>query len=355
MAKERFTPAFRPARPDRRIHDAVPRTVFRQHSEDRAESTHQLQLIEGLNAGDQRALGQIIFATEQRMRAFIQKKFPDFSDEKRDDILQETYITLMEKTRAGEVHFDVIQQVESWLITVLQRKGIDEFRVQRRRGEVSIDNDVEQFGDSGLAAEIVNTTEDTLAEKESPFENVVLRHEGEQRAIGAEHLQLQRLARNEVFTPNERYVLEEVVVNERPYQEVSDELGVTVGNLHVIMHRAREKVTTLARREKELLQNRTSFEVTQKPVQEAYLLSGRKPIEYERSIALALQTASLTPKERTVLSVRMCYGDEVLRIFSVNLGVRSKVFLNCVAQDWQKFDRLLKQMATYLSYRVRHM
>jgi RNA polymerase sigma-70 factor, ECF subfamily len=184
------------------------------------------RLIAALRAGDEWAYETMIRLYGGRLLA-VARRFTRNEDDAQD-VLQSAYLSAFRAFK----DFEGTCQLSTWLHRIVVNTALMKLRSRRRKPEESIEtllpafledgHHVEQFSDWSVPA-------DQLIEREET--RVTVRNCIEQ------------------LPDNYRLVLMLRDIEERSTQEVADQLGLTTTAVKVRLHRARQALSTLLRRE----------------------------------------------------------------------------------------------------------
>jgi RNA polymerase sigma-70 factor, ECF subfamily len=184
------------------------------------------RLIAALRAGDEWAFETMVRLYGGRLLA-VARRFTRNEDDAQD-VLQSAYLSAFRALK----DFEGTCQLSTWLHRIVVNTALMKLRSRRRKPEESIEtllpafledgHHVEQFSDWSVPA-------DQLIEREET--RVTVRNCIDQ------------------LPDNYRLVLMLRDIEERPTQEVADLLGLTTTAVKVRLHRARQALSTLLRRE----------------------------------------------------------------------------------------------------------
>lgn len=183
-------------------------------------------LVARLKAGDADAFGQLVRSFGGRLLA-VARRFVR-SEQDAEDILQSAYLNA----------FRAIGQFEggcllsTWLHRIVVNTALMKLRSRRRRPEESIEDLLPTFQDDGHHVE-------QFSEWSAPADDLMVREQtcAAVRGCIAE------------LPDNYRTVLILRDIEERSTQEVAEALGMTATAVKVRLHRARQALSTLLRRE----------------------------------------------------------------------------------------------------------
>jgi RNA polymerase sigma-70 factor, ECF subfamily len=184
------------------------------------------RLIERLKTGDETAFEELVRTYGGRLLAVARRYVR--TDEDAQDVVQTAYLSAF-RALSG---FEGTCQLSTWLHRIVVNAALMKLRTRRRRPEESIDDLLPSFQDDGHHIEQFSdfgATADQLLEQTQARAAV--------RRCVAE------------LPDNYRDVLVLRDIEERSTQEVAAALGMTPTAVKVRLHRARQALSTLLRRE----------------------------------------------------------------------------------------------------------
>lgn len=185
-------------------------------------------LLDALRAGEDWAFEAVVRLYGSRLLA-VARRFTRNEDDARD-VLQSAYLSAFRslKTFAGA------SQLSTWLHRIVVNAALMRLRARRRKPEESIETLLPSFQEDGHHAE-------RFTEWTTPADQLVERNETREfvRACIAQ------------LPENYREVLVLRDIEELPTSDVAALLGITPTAVKVRLHRARQALTTLLRREYE--------------------------------------------------------------------------------------------------------
>jgi RNA polymerase sigma-70 factor, ECF subfamily len=192
----------------------------------RAEDTQESVLLAGLRAGDEHAFETLVRTYGGRMLAVARRIVRDEDDAR--DIVQSAYLSAFRSVGQFEGHC----LISTWLHRIVVNTALMQLRSRRRRPETSIDDLLPAFLDDGHHVEQFSdwsTPADELIERDQT--RVMVR------------------ACIDRLPDNYREVLILRDVEELSTDEVSRLLAMTPTAVKVRLHRARQALSTLLRKE----------------------------------------------------------------------------------------------------------
>jgi len=188
--------------------------------------TDETMLIERLKSGDDQAFEELVRTFGGRLLAVARRYVR--TDEDAQDVVQSAYLNAF---RALD-RFEGSCQLSTWLHSIVVNTALMKLRTRRRRPEESIDallptfqddgHHVEQFSDWGAQADALIEQRQTRATVQACISRL---------------------------PDNYREVLVLRDIEELSTQEVAVSLGMTTTAVKVRLHRARQALSTLLRRE----------------------------------------------------------------------------------------------------------
>jgi RNA polymerase sigma-70 factor, ECF subfamily len=188
--------------------------------------TDDAMLIERLKAGEEQAFEELVRTFGGRLLAVARRYVR--TEEDAQDVLQSAYLNAF---RALE-RFEGSCQLSTWLHRIVVNTALMKLRTRRRRPEESIEDLLPSFQDDGHHVEQFSdwsSQADTLLEQRQARATV-------RACIGR-------------LPDNYREVLVLRDIEELSTQEVAASLGMTTTAVKVRLHRARQALSTLLRRE----------------------------------------------------------------------------------------------------------
>jgi RNA polymerase sigma-70 factor (ECF subfamily) len=190
------------------------------------DATGEADLLRRLKAGEERAFEELVRAYGSRMLAVARRFVRNDTDA--EDIVQASYLNAFRALPA----FEGACQISTWLHRIVVNTALMKLRTRRRRPEESIEPLLPQFQDDGHHVEQFSDW-----------------------AAGAEALLERRETRAMVracidqLPGNYRAILVLRDIEELPTQDVAQMLDMTPTAVKVRLHRARQALSTLLRRE----------------------------------------------------------------------------------------------------------
>lgn len=192
----------------------------------RAPAIDDQRLIAVLRAGDEWAFETMVRLYGGRLLA-VARRFTRNEDDAQD-VLQSAYLSAFRALK----DFEGACQLSTWLHRIVVNTALMKLRSRRRKPEESIETFLPAFLEDGHHVE-------QFSDWSAPADQLMER--AETRAT----------VRNCIdrLPDNYRLVLMLRDIEERPTQEVADLLGLTTSAVKVRVHRARQALSTLLRRE----------------------------------------------------------------------------------------------------------
>ena len=222
MVTDDVPPARERGRPAGRA--ALPGTAPAGGSEVADESV----LLEALRAGEDWAFEAVVRIYGGRLLA-VARRFTRNDDDARD-VLQSAYLSAFRSLK----RFEGASQLSTWLHRIVVNAALMRLRSRRRKPEESIESLLPSFLDDGHHVE-------RFTEWTTPADQLVEREETREFVRGC-------IAQ---LPGNYREVLVLRDIEEMPTSDVAALLGITSTAVKVRLHRARQALTTLLRREYE--------------------------------------------------------------------------------------------------------
>jgi RNA polymerase sigma-70 factor (ECF subfamily) len=183
-------------------------------------------LLAALRAGDDWAFETLVRRYGGRLLALARRFTLNESDAQ--DVLQSAYLSAFRALGEFEGH----AQLSTWLHRIVVNTALMKIRSRRRRPEESLDALLPDFQEDGHHVE-------QFAEWTTPADELLAREETRARVRAC----IERLP------DSYRVVLLLRDIEEYSTQEAADMLGLTTAALKVRLHRARQALSTLLRRE----------------------------------------------------------------------------------------------------------
>jgi RNA polymerase sigma-70 factor (ECF subfamily) len=186
----------------------------------------EAELVARLQAGDQEAFEELVRTYGGRLLAVARRFVRNEADAQ--DIVQSAYLSAFRSLR----HFEGTCQLSTWLHRIVVNTALMKLRTRRRKPEESIElllpsfqddgHHVEQFPEWGAPADVLLEREETRATVRACIEQL---------------------------PDNYRHVLLLRDIEELPTQDVAQMLKMTPTAVKVRLHRARQALSTLLRKE----------------------------------------------------------------------------------------------------------
>jgi RNA polymerase sigma-70 factor (ECF subfamily) len=183
-------------------------------------------LLAGLRAGDDAAFEELVRRYGGRLMA-VARRFVS-SDHDAQDVVQSAYLSAFRALPGFEGHC----RLSTWLHRIVVNSALMKLRSRRRRRETSIEDLLPDFDGQGRYVEQFPDW--------APSVETRLGHEEKRRLVRGCIEQL---------PDNYRTVLLMRDIEELPTQEVANILGTTATAVKVRLHRARQALVTLIRRQ----------------------------------------------------------------------------------------------------------
>lgn len=179
-------------------------------------------LLSGLRAGEETAFEQLVAAYGPRMRATALRLTRNEADA--NDVVQEAFLHAIR----GLDGFRGNARIGTWLHRIAVNAALMRVRAKARRPEVDIHELLPRFGDGGNHLEPA----------------VVLQDRPDQRAARGETAAIVRRCIDEL-PANYRIALILKDIEDLEYQEIADQLGLTLNATRIRIHRARQALRKL--------------------------------------------------------------------------------------------------------------
>jgi RNA polymerase sigma-70 factor (ECF subfamily) len=191
-----------------------------------ASATDDQRLIAALRAGDESAYETMVRRYGGRLLA-VARRFTRNEDDAQD-VLQSAYLSAFRALK----EFEGSCQLSTWLHRIVVNTALMKLRSRRRKPEESIETLLPAFLEDGHHVE-------QFSDWSTPADQLIEREE------------TRVTVRNSIdrLPDNHRLVLMLRDIEERPTQEVAELLGLTITAVKVRLHRARQALSTLLRRE----------------------------------------------------------------------------------------------------------
>lgn len=190
------------------------------------EAVHESELIARLQAGEGDAFEQLVRTYGGRLLAVARRFVRNESDAQ--DIVQTAYLSAFRSVR----QFEGNCQIGTWLHRIVVNQALMKLRTRRRKPEESIEallpafqddgHHVEQFSDWSVPADVLLERQETRATVRACID---------------------------LLPPNYREVLMLRDIEELPTQDVAQMLKLTPTAVKVRLHRARQALSTLLRKQ----------------------------------------------------------------------------------------------------------
>ena len=191
-----------------------------------ASAIDDQRLIAALREGDEWAFETMVRLYGGRLLAVARRLTRNEDDAQ--DVLQSAYLSAFRALK----EFEGTCQLSTWLYRIVVNTALMKLRSRRRKPEESIETLLPAFLEDGHHAE-------QFSEWSTPADQLIEREETRVTVRSC----------IDQLPDNYRLVLMLRDIEERPTQEVADLLGLTTTAVKVRLHRARQALSTLLRRE----------------------------------------------------------------------------------------------------------